>query len=128
MIQKLPQSSGNVVGFAARGSFSREDYQVIDSEVKLLLEQYNSVNLLFNAEEMAGVDLTALDSDLRMMQFMGDVAHAAVVSDSRFYEWMLPVADAVMDSEMRHFEPGQEAQAWAWLKYRTGITFQWVPR
>lgn len=116
MIQKLPQSSGNVIGFAVRGDVNEEDYTLFDSEMKSLIAQHGKVNMLISLKDMSGIDLDALDDDLRMSKYLSDVERTAVVSDSRFYDWMTSAGNAIMGVEMRRFEPGQEEQAWAWLR------------
>ena len=84
--------------------------------MKSLVAQHGKLNMLFSLEDMSGIDLDALDDDLRMAHYLEDMERVAVVSDSRFYEWIVSAGDAVTGVEIQHFEPGQEAAAWAWLK------------
>ncbi len=116
MIQKLSQSSGNVVGFAVRGKMVEEDYELLETEMKSLIREHGQIRLLCSVEDMSGFDLDVADDELRMSHYLGDMERVAMVSDSRFYEWALSVWNVVTDVEIRHFEPGEEAQAWAWLK------------
>jgi len=116
MLQKLPQSEGNVVGYAVQGKLREEDYELLDNDIRTLTQQYDQIRLLLDLKGMSGYDLNALDDDLRMTRYLDNFERMAIVSDNRLFDWMAAATDAVTGLDVRHFEVDEEQLAWNWLK------------
>lgn len=116
MIQKLSKSEDNVLGYAVKDQVTEEDLQMIEGDIRRTVSRHGKIRMLVNYEDLSGVDLDALDEDMRLMRYMDSIDRFAVVSDSRLYAWMTTAGDAVTETEIRHFEPGEEKLAWEWLR------------
>lgn len=116
MLAKLPESSGNVLGYAISGSVTEADYEALARDIQAQIARGEQVRMLVDYTAFGGVELAALDEDLRMARFIDHFERFAVVSDRRLFGWLTAVADAVMGLKIRHFEPGDMQAAWAWLR------------
>lgn len=117
MIEKLPKSHGNIIGYSAGGQISEEDLERVDTELESLTKHYDKIRLLINYEDLSGIDLDALDEDLRMARFMDRIERLAVVSDQRIYDWVSSAYDKVTtDMDIRQFNSDELPRAWDWLE------------
>ena len=65
MIEKLAESSGNVIGFKCIGAITASDYKKMVPEVKALVEKEGNIRLLFDLSEFKWEKMEAWLADLK---------------------------------------------------------------
>ncbi len=116
MIEKLQQSSDNVLGYKMIGTITKDDYKVMTPEVEALIEQEGSVNLLLDMTECKWEKVTAWGSDLKFGKHTRKHVHKlAVVGHKKWQKWLTDIADPFYAQNARYFEEAESDQAWSWL-------------
>lgn len=114
LIKDLPD---DVVGIAARGKITAEDYEhVVIPSIEKKLKEHDKIKLLFVMSHFDGMELAALWEDATFgLKHWTDFSHLALVTDEEwtknmtaFFAWMVP-------AEVRVFTVGEEEAARAWL-------------
>ncbi|MBU1118803.1 STAS/SEC14 domain-containing protein [Patescibacteria group bacterium] len=117
MFEKMPESEGNTVGYKAIGKLTDEDYKAIVPELDALVEEHDSISVLFDIESFEGWSLKASFDDLRfVMKHHSDVKKLAIVGDRKWEEEMAKCSKFFISAEIKTFETGEMSQAWEWLK------------
>jgi hypothetical protein len=117
MLEKLSQSSGNVLGYKVAGTLLKEDYATLTAEVEALLEQEETMSLLLDLEELAGEEVGAWGADLRFgRKYRKRIEKTAIVGDKKWQEWMAVIADPFWAREAEFFTTGEREAAWEWLQ------------
>ena len=86
MIQKLDQSSGNVIGYKISGTVSKSDYQELVPEVESLVQQEGNIRLL--------LDLT----------------------EFKWEKWVAKLSEPFFARESEFFHSDNNEDAWTWLQ------------
>ena len=113
MLATMDKSSGNILGYTLSGAMTKADYQTLDPVVASIVEQYGSVNLLFNMENLDGEKPSAWSSDLGFGEaYKGKIVKMAYVGTKRWVKAAAkasgPYANEVMTFDTDH-------DAWSWL-------------
>lgn len=117
MLEKLSQSFGNVLGYQAIGTITREDYSGLIGDVEAILQQENSVRLLLDLEEFKGEEISAWGADLRFgRDYRKRIDKLAIVGDKKWQEWLTALADPFYAGEAKLFLTDQREAAWEWLE------------
>lgn len=115
--RRLPQSSGQVIGYAIADKLHPTDYETLMLDTARVLEQYDSVHLLLRLDHFAGVDLQALWDDLKFGREYGrDVSKLALVGDDRWSRWLATASRPFYAQAARHFALEESDAAWQWLR------------
>ena len=121
MIETLSNLPEGVLGFKGSGKLSREEYREMMKPIYPALEQGGPVNLLFVVgDDFSGLDAGALWEDMKAGGSVG-LKHRsawrrmAVVTDKDWIRNATAAAGWLAPGELRIFDPGQEAEATAWL-------------
>jgi hypothetical protein len=117
MIEKLDQSSGNILGYKVIGKITKQDFATVAAELETLFEQEGDVRLLLELEAFKGEEIKA-QSDKR--RFRGDyrekIPKLAIVGDQKWQEWLLPFIDMnYYNRETQFFPSGESEAAWEWI-------------
>ena len=116
MIDKLEQSSGNVLGYKIAGKIDKSDYDVMVPEVESLIEQEGSVNLLLDLTEFKWEKISAWGADMKFgKNTRKKISKMAIVGDKRWQKWLTKIADPFYAEEAEYFAAGDSDAAWAWL-------------
>ncbi len=115
-LRRLPESSGNIIGYAVAGTLTDVDYATSTLDIEHELTQANAVRLLLEMDDFAGIDLKALWADLRFgVEHGRHVEKLAVVGDERWAGWLATLSWPFYARHARHFPTAAIDQAWEWL-------------
>jgi len=117
MLEKLSQSSGNVLGYKAIGKISKDDYAALNTDVEALLQQEEELCLLLDLEEFEGEKIKAWGADFKFGQeYRKTIAKMAIVGDKKWQEWMTSLVDPFYAREAEFFDTEAREAAWEWLQ------------
>jgi hypothetical protein len=117
MIEKLPPSAGNMLGFRVSGTVSKDDYAVLAAEVGNLVKQHGQVSLLLDLEDFKREKASAWGADLKFgREYHQKIAKMALVGDKKWEEWLAKLAEPFYAREARFFHTEEREDAWAWLQ------------
>src|SRR5262245_10222135 len=109
------------LGFVASGKITRDEYHQMLAPILEVLDRGEPVNLVFaTADDFTGLDLGALWQDLKTAGTVG-LKHRrawrrfAVVTDKDWLRHAVSGFGWLSPGELRVFEPGQLAEAKAWV-------------
>jgi hypothetical protein len=117
MIEKLVESSGNVIGFKCIGTITASDYQDMVPEVKALVEKEGNIRLLFDLSDFKWEKMEAWLADLEFgWKFRHNIEKMAIVGDKSWERWITHLARPFYALNARFFDIEDIEQAWTWLR------------
>jgi len=117
MLEKLSESSGNVIGFKAVGDITKADYDILTPEVESLAQQHDSICLLMDLTEFKWEKAEAWRADMKFgSQFRKNIAKMAIVGDKKWEKWLTKVCAPFYAREAKHFSSDDIGSAWDWLR------------
>ena len=117
MVEKLPRSQGNVLGFLMSGRLHDEDYHQFVPEIDAAVAEYGKVRLLAQFHDFHGWDAHALWDDIKFSStHCHEVERIALVGDKKWEKWMASVCKPFTKATIEYFDVSEEEQAWAWLE------------
>jgi len=120
MITKLPESSGNVIGFVIKGKLVDEDYRLgFIPVVEETMRTSPKFRVLFQMQEFTGWTAHgAWDDFINWPKFRSCERMAIVVDDGwhEFLTWLMKVSGKIMHIDIKFFPTAKTADAWTWLK------------
>jgi hypothetical protein len=120
MIERLAESSGNVIGFRLAGRLTEADYlDILTPEIEKSIHEYSRINVLLLMENFEGWTVGGAWEDFTLGPKFRDVEKLAVVVDKTWDEWMtwlFRVFTAVTGTKLRFFRKERLTEAWDWLK------------
>jgi len=120
MIEKLPESSGNCIGFGIRGKLTEADYlNVLVPELDRLMKVFPKIRVLWVMEDFGGWTVGGAWEDFLLGPKFSAVEKMATVIDENWDEWitvMFKVFTALTGTEMKFFKKERLAGAWEWLR------------
>jgi len=120
MILRLPQSSGNALGFLIQGKLTDEDYQEeLIPAMEAVIRADEKINLLFQMDKFEGWTAHgAWDDFINWPKFMSIRRMAIVVDDNwhEFATWLFSVFASLTHMELRFYRKTQLPEAWSWLR------------
>lgn len=118
MLEKLSQSSGNILGYKVIGKITKEDYAIVKSDLYDLLQQESSICLLLDLQEFKGEELTTRGTKISFRgEFQEKMVKMAVVGDKKWHEWYLILDDRMnFTRQIEFFSAGEQEAAWEWLR------------
>lgn len=117
MIEKMPESTGNAIGFKAVGSITKEDYALLTTELENLVSEAGSLRLLLDLQAFEGEDSKAWGADLKFgHEFRKKIEKMAIVGDKKWQKWLTSLADPFYAREARFFSITDRDSAWAWIR------------
>lgn len=117
MIEKLKESSENVVGFRMNGKLTDADYKAMGPEFEDGIKRYGKIRLLWLLEDFHGWEPKAAWDDYEYWRKYGkDIERVAIVGNKRWEDWMTKLAKLFMKGEVKYFDDSQLDDAWAWVR------------
>jgi hypothetical protein len=117
MIEKLAESSGNVVGYKAVGTITASDYLMLEPEVKALVEKKGKICMLIDLSEFKWEKMEAWLQDLKFgSEFHHEIKKMALVGDKTWEKWITHVANPFYAQDAKYFHTAEIDKAWAWLR------------
>lgn len=119
MVEKLPRSEGNSIGYAVSDKLSEEEYEEILADIKDAIEEHGSTKLLI---DLSGVsepyaEFDAYKEDLGFYLRHGeDMECYAVVGDDSVSKWVTEASDLVTDTDIEFFDEENLDEAWEYVK------------
>ena len=124
MIELLPESSGNVLGFRIGGMITEEDLtRILMPALEEASERYGILRLVIEISDYKGEELGArledlFDTDRRIPY----IEREAVIGEEGWDKWDTAYHDfffVFQDTETRFFNHERRLQAWAWIREGT---------
>jgi hypothetical protein len=116
MIETLPQSSDQVLGFRLSGKLHDEDYKHFVPVIDAALTRHPKVRLLAQFHDFHGWDLHALWDDIKFSTtHCTKLERIALVGDKTWEKWMAKVCKPFTMAKVRYFDASEMAAAQAWL-------------
>ena len=117
MIEKLGESSGNVIGFKPIGDITKADYDVLVPEVESLVQQEGDIRVLMDMTGFKWEKVEAWGADWKLgRDFHQKISKMAIVGDKTWEKWLAKVAAPFYAVEAKFFHPEETDKAWAWLR------------
>jgi len=117
--RKLEESSGNVLGYEARGKLPKEELGAILADMEEAIDRFGEVNVLVYLSEMPWPDLGAISEDLQFVRkHTKDIGRYAMVGGGALLDWLAKLEGPLVGIEIKHFEPDRLDEAWRWLRER----------
>jgi len=120
MIARLPESSGNVVGFRIQGKLTDEDYKEgLIPPLEQAIAENRKIRMLMLMEDFKGWTARgAWDDFFNWPKFVA-VERLAIVIDENWHDFMTSLFKAfarVTHMELRFFSRDRLEEAWAFLR------------
>ncbi|HII07434.1 MAG TPA: STAS/SEC14 domain-containing protein [Methanotrichaceae archaeon] len=116
MLEKLKESSGNVVGFQMTGKLTDFDYKAMEPEFEKTIEKYGKIRLLWHLEDFHGWEPKAIWDDYEYWRKYGkNMEMVAIVGNKQWEDWMAKLAKLFLKGT-KYFDESQLEDAWAWLR------------
>jgi hypothetical protein len=119
MIEILPESYNNCIGFRICGKVETEDYDYLLPKLDEAIAAHGSINFLISVEHFEGwegVDAAKADFQFGKHQYR-NIEKAAFVMDSKWMEMAVKLLDPfTRRTEEKIFKPDQLEAAWTWIR------------
>jgi len=118
MIEILPESTENCIGFKISGEVEAEDYDELLPKLDASIAAHGKINLLVVIEDYEGSDgLETAKADFKFgTQQYRQVEKAAFVSDKKWMGRIVKIMDPfTRRTDEKFFKPEQIDEAWAWI-------------
>src|SRR5262245_46181255 len=120
MIEPLPGTSGNVLGFKLSGKLHDADYKTFVPVIDAALAAHGKVRLLAQFHDFQGWDLAALWDDIKFSTtHCTKLERIALVGERTWEKWMATVCKPFTMATIKYFDAAQIDDAWAWVKEGT---------
>jgi hypothetical protein len=117
MIEKLPESEGNILGYRLSGKLHDEDYQQWVPELEAAIAAHGKIRLLAEFHDFHGWDAKALWDDIKFdAKHASDFERIAMIGEKTWEKWMAKVCKPFTSAKIKYFDAGDRDAAWAWLK------------
>jgi hypothetical protein len=120
MITRLPESSGNVIGFRITGKLTDDDYRTtFIPVVEETIRASHTFRVLFQMENFGGwTPHGAWDDFINWPKFVSCERMAVVIDENwqEFMTWLFTVVAKITHIEIRFFRVSQVSEAWNWLR------------
>ena len=117
MIEKISESSENVIGFKLIGDITKADYDVLVPEVQALVQQGENARLLLDMTEFKWEKVSAWGADMNFgREFRKNLEKMAIVGDKKWEKWITKVAAPFYAGEAKYYHSDEIESAWAWLR------------
>jgi len=120
MIEKLPEGSGNILGFRIKGRLDEADYRDnLIPEIDRALKEYPKIRIVWVMEGFEGWTVGGAYEDFLLGMKFWVVEKMATVIDDNWDEWMTLLFKAfttLTGTELRFFKKERIDEAWAWVR------------
>ncbi len=113
----VEKANGKVVIVRVSGKLKQEDYQKFSPEVKRLIEQHDTIRVLFDMRGFEGWGMGGLWEDIKFnISYFSSIERLAMVGESRWQEWMTTFCQPFTRAKIAYFERDEYEQAELWLE------------
>ena len=118
MLKKMIEDSqGNILAYEAIGDITKEDYDQLEPEVKILAEEHGEVRMLIDMTQFHWEKISAWGADWHFgREFHDVISKMAIVGDKKWEKWLTKLAAPFYAKEARFFYPHQMDEAFTWLR------------
>ena len=118
MLEIMPESQDNILGFWARGSVSLQDvHQLLAPWLENVVKDWGKGRMLLClGEDFQGFSLTALRGDTLSSKHLDDLEKIAVVGVSWMMDLEIKMASFMLSGKVKTFAREELAEAWIWVK------------
>ncbi len=117
MIEQLPRSSGNVLGFKLSGKLHDADYQTFVPAVDAVIAQTEQARILAWFHDFHGWDAGALWDDIKFSTtHCTKIDRIALVGEKSWEKWMATVCKPFTMAKIQYFDAAQIEDAWKWVE------------
>ena len=117
MIEKMEQSSGNIIGYKMIGKIKKKDYPPMVTELEALVAEHGEINLLMDMTDFKWEKVSAWGSDAKFgKEFRKKVNKAAFVGDKKWHNMAAWLGQPFFANEIEYFDIEKSEAAWAWLQ------------
>lgn len=117
MVEKLPRSKNQILGFQLSGRLHDEDYHRFVPVINAAVAEHGKIRLLAQFHDFHGWDPHALWDDIKFSsQHCHEVERIALVGDKKWEQWMAAVCRPFTNATVQYFDVSVEDEAWAWLE------------
>lgn len=120
MIERLPESAKNHLGYRISGKLTEADYRdVLVPELEKAMNHCHKIRILFVVEGFAGWTVGGAWEDLLLALKFPAVERMAMVIDESWDEWMTWMFQGfttLTGTELRFFKQDRLAEAWEWIR------------
>jgi hypothetical protein len=118
MFEKLPDSSGNIVGYKLSVKMSHSDYVGIEPEIDRAVEEFGKVDLLCQfGYNFKGWKARAFWDDMKMAVTKRDAFDkVAVVGFTDGQRRLVKVFKPLVKADVKYYDRSHLQDAWQWLK------------
>ena len=115
MIEALPGSHDEVLGFRVAGDVTADDYAVLTPAVRTAVDKHGSVRVLLDLTDFHWEKAEAWGADLHFgEQFRHAIERMAIVGDHAWERWLAHLAEPFYARDAQYFTDPD--QAWNWLE------------
>jgi hypothetical protein len=130
MIEELPESTGNVLGFRISGEVTEEDYtEVFIPALYRAVDKYGTIRVLVDIVDFKGEDFGAMLEDIRHDPKIAYIEREAIVGGEDWEKGLRaarPVYFLFTNTDVRFFREEHRRDAWNWIRegvqHRPGMT------
>ncbi|MCP4359733.1 MAG: STAS/SEC14 domain-containing protein [Chloroflexi bacterium] len=116
MIEKLNESSGDVLGYKLIGKIGKVDYEVLIPEVEAVLTEYGSGRLLLDMTEFKREKAEVWGADMKFgREYHKKISKMAIIGDKKWEKWMTKLASPFFADETKFYHSKDIESAWVWL-------------
>jgi hypothetical protein len=116
MFERMPQSSGNVVGYRAIDTITAADYETLVPQIAALVGEHDNIRLLLDLTAFGHEAPEAWLPDLHFgHEFRKNIDRLAIVGDKAWATWLTRLAGAFYAHDAKHFESAEMDAAWEWV-------------
>lgn len=118
MVEQISNLPGNVLGFAAKGTVTANDYEaVIIPAVEALFARQSKVRFLYHlGEDFSGFEAAAVWDDAKLgLKHLRGWERMAVVSDVEWIRAAVKIFGLAIPGHVRVFHNRQLAEATRWI-------------
>jgi hypothetical protein len=116
VIEQLPGSSDQVLGFKMSGKLHDEDYKHFVPAVDAAVAKHGKVRLLAQFHDFHGWDARALWDDVKFSTtHCTKIDRIALVGEKAWEKWMAAVCKPFTMAKIRYFDASEVDAARAWL-------------
>jgi len=120
MIEILPESEGNILGFRASGKLTDQDYRdVLIPRLEETAAEHGKVRFLYYLDEdFEGWEPEAMWDDFKVGvgKIKEDFERFALVGGPKWVEWAMKLDNYLMKAEVKTFPVDQLQEAWDWIR------------
>ncbi|NYT05371.1 MAG: STAS/SEC14 domain-containing protein [Methanomicrobiales archaeon] len=119
MIEKMAESTGNVLGFMFTGEITDEEYMgYFIPALRQAIETYGTIRVLIDVTDIQSEDFGAMNDDIRARDRVLYVEREAIVGDEDWEKRLANVDHLFLfsNTDVRFFRAANRPAAWRWIR------------